>query len=791
MDKNNSTMAEIKHKKIGIILFFFVQIFLLVVGIYFLKRPYYSYSCQGEELVTNGAIFLHDFIDGLQDGYYIDDTMVTEEIIADDDLSLYIATPGVDLTKGSYEVSIYYNSQENRNTYTVSSKHNTRDIRINNVRRGVNGEDGCHVFGFETSQDVEDYQVKVEYCNSNYLFVNKIDITETNDWRCKTFICIIVIIAIMNLIFITKYKGWKLVSKECVSIVIVLGTIAILAGLPVLYRGIYWGHDTFVHVARMEGLKEALKEGIFPVRMQNFFFNGYGYPISIYYGDLLLYIPAMLRMVGFDVQTCFNGYILMINFLTCITMYFAVSKIFNNKTYGVIAAFIYVLAPYRLSCTYLRGAIGETTAMLFYPLIVYGLYKIFTENKNSQKDKLDWIWLSLGFSGLVYSHMISTIVMGIFTFIVCVVFIKKTFSKEVFSKLCKAVGLAVLLCAEFLIPILEYLGADISMNQVERYGMFQGHGAYLGQLFTIFSHGNGSAFSDTMMLENEVEMSYSIGIIFVCSLLIYLLCLINHKVQNNKISNLGKTLFGISLLAIWMSSIYFPWDVIEQMGAVFATITKTIQFPWRILSVATIALSILTICVIDEIKKLYSREVLYSFMTCAILGTLFISGYWMNDFMNSSEMLFRKYTYEVSDRAVGQGEYMPDDIDSDMFEDLSLWHNENVAIDSMNRTNSKITINCTNISNQEQYIDVPFIYYRDYVAKDVGTREKLQTVVGEGKRVRVIIPEGYTGSFEVGFVSPWYWRLCEVISLGTFIILCVFAYLKNREKKAESILSNC
>ncbi len=59
-----------------------------------------------------------------------------------------------------------------------------------------------------------------------------------------------------------------------------------MASLPVLIKRISRGHDLLFHFMRIEGLAEETRLNSFPVRLFSLWMDGYGYPISIYYGDL-------------------------------------------------------------------------------------------------------------------------------------------------------------------------------------------------------------------------------------------------------------------------------------------------------------------------------------------------------------------------------------------------------------------------------------------------------------------------------------------------------------------------
>ena len=75
---------------------------------------------------------------------------------------------------------------------------------------------------------------------------------------------------------------------------------------------------------------------------------------------------------------------------------------------------------------------------------------------------------------------------------------------------------------------------------------------------------------------------------------------------------------------------------------------------------------------------------------------------------------------------------------------------------------------------------MPLLYYKGYEAYDMETKERMEVFDGENHSVSVKIPEGYSGVIRTHFVSPWYWRVAEGISLLTVI---GFILLYKRDKK--------
>ena len=65
-------------------------------------------------------------------------------------------------------------------------------------------------------------------------------------------------------------------------------------------------HDQYFHLMRIEGIRAGLESGMFPVRVQPGWLSGHGYAASVFYGDLFLYFPALLRYFGVSVQVAYK-----------------------------------------------------------------------------------------------------------------------------------------------------------------------------------------------------------------------------------------------------------------------------------------------------------------------------------------------------------------------------------------------------------------------------------------------------------------------------------------------------
>ena len=86
--------------------------------------------------------------------------------------------------------------------------------------------------------------------------------------------------------------------------------------LPCLGGFAPYGSDLHYHMSRVAGIAEGLRTGQFPVFLYPDFLNGYGYASPIFYGEALLYIPALLVLAGYPLFTAYNIFNVLVNALT-------------------------------------------------------------------------------------------------------------------------------------------------------------------------------------------------------------------------------------------------------------------------------------------------------------------------------------------------------------------------------------------------------------------------------------------------------------------------------------------
>ena len=214
-------------------------------------------------------------------------------------------------------------------------------------------------------------------------------------------------------------------------------------------------HDLNFQLYRIEGIKDALLSGQFPVRVHPTHINGYGYATAALYPELFLYIPALLRIMGMSVVMSFKVFLFLINLATALVMYGAVKSITKSSYYATLASVVYTVATYRIICVHERAAVGEILAMCFMPLVVSGIYHVFIG------DKKKWPQLVVGATCVFQSHLISTMLTAFLAVFLGLVYIRRLFSEKRWLYLLGSIAMIVLLNLWFLVPFFDFYGLDL------------------------------------------------------------------------------------------------------------------------------------------------------------------------------------------------------------------------------------------------------------------------------------------------------------------------------------------
>lgn len=107
------------------------------------------------------------------------------------------------------------------------------------------------------------------------------------------------------------------------------------------------GADLTYHLHRIEGVKDGLLTGQFPVRLEPRWVFDHGYANGIFYCNLLLYFPALLRMAGFTMTESYAFYCIGLSIATAAIAWYCFNGIFGDRIIGLVCSALYTLSIFR------------------------------------------------------------------------------------------------------------------------------------------------------------------------------------------------------------------------------------------------------------------------------------------------------------------------------------------------------------------------------------------------------------------------------------------------------------
>lgn len=772
-----------KNKKIicGVVVLIQIIICITLFSQYRNESLLYDFTVEN---IVSDSIIIDNFLESQKSGYYIDSS---EEGGKED----FAATSPVNLEFGMYKVVFHYQCSEGNTSYIFASDNMDFREWLGNYHKTLPEDKEIYTARLWLSRRMPNFEVQFSYSGGGYSFINKIEILENRNWVIGTSVLLMLVFLCMDVIFVFRDRIREVVKeKEWKSRVLILCAIVLFASLPLsnyyLFR--FDGHDLYFHLLRIEGIKEGIQSGQFPVRMQPNWMNGHGYGVSLFYGDILLYFPAFLTMMGLGVQTAYKCFILFINILTAGIAYYSFRRLFRDEKIGLLGCMLYTTSIYRMVCIYVRAAVGEYCALMFLPLILTAIYEILWQEEREENLGSSWVLGVIGFSGLILTHIISTEIVAVFAVIFCLAYWKRTFRKNALLQFIK-MGIGCLVCtAWFLVPFLDMLGGKYRFNTEDNIASIQTHGTFLGQLFNLFSYAHGNALSHTVIEGVGIgdEMCYSVGGGLLAGIFLFLIFWIHYGQKKDRLLGLGKMVLIISGILMVMTTVYFPWNDLAKAGKVLSFMIKNIQFPWRLLGLVTVFLTVLSLL---TIKAFAGVDIVKGQIACMIvlLFAVISSGYFEGRLVNDNHTVYIQNIDDISTYEVISGEYIPANANVGSTYNNMPVYSVGVLAETINRRYQRFEISCWNETDREGYIDLPLLYYKGYGVRASDAEDEITVGENDSGLLRITLPAGFSGDITIDYFGEWYWRMAEIISLGGLAVFVVYLlYNRNHSRKIKT-----
>jgi len=415
----------------------------------------------------------------------------------------------------------------------------------------------------------------------------------------------------MTLGQIGRKAGQRLRGRLDPYLLLVL-LLSLFAVAPLLQQGYMWdAHDARHDVYFIFELDRGIQDGILYPRWQPDFAFGYGYPFFNIYGPLSSYLGEAFHLLGFG----FAGAVKMVFLLSIaasgLAMYGFVRAVLGRRA-GLVAAVAYMVIPYRLVDVYVRAALAETVAYVFVPLILWAVWSALRRPRLSTV-----LGLAVTYAALVFTHPLTALLLSVvLVFFVAALVLARANERQPFRKMSRGSVLPFIgHLGHLLLPVASGLVLGIGLSafflvpaMVENrfvrvdqwYGGRYAWGGDFVELFQLFSPAWGFGTSEPGPGDT---MSFQLGVVPLVLALFAVLGLGQRERRDPHPASPAATgeglgrqegglviafFAGLAVVAVFlMLGVSAPlWQALP--------LARLVQFPWRMLALAALAISFLS-----------------------------------------------------------------------------------------------------------------------------------------------------------------------------------------------------
>lgn len=557
-----------------------------------------------------------------------------------------------------------------------------------------------------------------------------------------------------------RYIALLLSVKNFCFCVLLLFCVLFIAVLPL-------GQDLHFHLYRIGAMAEELRRASFamPIRILSASYNDYGYGSPLFYGDIMLYIPAMFVAFGMNAVTAYKMLMIIILLSAFGAMYHQAYRSKASKDFAFLAAVFYVLSSYFLLDLCVRMSIGEACALVFLPFVFCSFYNILYQPK-----KGDWLYLSAGMSGLMLSHNLTFAfaagILGIWT----IAQFRRIMNKEAFASLFWAALAAVGLTASYLFPFIEagmaqkYQIPENSQYQIEE---FAKHALDIIDFFAPYEVKKGISALFDLGWNTETWHPGAVGIFLTA---IAVLEFLTVKVRKNKV--LSATFWISAIIYLLM----FAKPIVDHIGQ-FMAFT---QFGWRLLAFCTFAFSVYAAYLLD---KYFDRRWQNMYVILAILTAFYTIGprYAYQIYLDYKGMEYIKavneeyYAHYIIEYSPNSADnlYLPEGVPRALYEERgerAECNNDGVSYE-FTRSGGKCYVKVLDNEYEDTSIELPLYYYKGYAAIDRNTGEYAEVSPSADKLVEVSLRGIKEADLEIWYKGTLVQKLSDAASALTVVVI--------------------
>lgn len=538
-----------------------------------------------------------------------------------------------------------------------------------------------------------------------------------------------------------------------------------VSSMPLLLPYLGLGLDQEFHNNRILGIEYSLKAEMFPVRLNSFTFGGYGYADAVFYPNLFLYIPAVLHGIGVPYATAVNTFLLLANMATAVSMYICGKGLFRSEKIAVVSSCSYTLSIYRLCNEFQRAAYGELLAMIFIPMVILGFYYVFFDEQKK------WYVLVIGFTGVLQSHLVSSLLVAMICLVGGVFCIKYLVQEKRYLALLKALFFTLLLNVWELVPLIQYMSTEIDTSSL----LVKASESAVPLTVLLDLYGEINSYP-SFGYKNGGDMSHilctSLGLSIVAGIIVFMVYKISDREEKEtEQGKIASVMILCGVITSFIATDLFPWKILERVN-LFGIVSGYIQFPSRFLTFSscffTLGIAYAFVYFIDSMQE---KKLAYAILALIIILP---AGYYVSQYEKTGAGVRTEEDVKVF---IDNKEYLYADTDIQALNGEIVSPGIEVSNVEKKGLQISLTYDAQQANQQQLYIEVPLLYYPGYVAFNENGNQ-LHIERGDNNCIRVTEIQSQ-GSITVKYQESILWRVCEIISAVSLLFFGVLLFKKH------------
>ncbi len=509
---------------------------------------------------------------------------------------------------------------------------------------------------------------------------------------------------------------------------------------------------------RLVEYTQCLKDGQIPCRWAADAGLGFGEPVFNFYSHVPFFFGALLVQIGISAISSLKLLFAFSIVASGFTMYLLSKELWKSKYSAFVSGILYVYAPYRAVNVWVRGALPESFAFIFLPLILF-FFEKYLINKN-KKYLLGFI---SSFTALILTHNLSVLLF--FPIILFYIFTRLIQMRSLPLLVSFFLGFlcSVLLASFYIFPTVFESSLVNLQTTTQGYFDFRAHFVTIPQLlFSRFWGYGGSTWGDQDGLSLALgQVQWIVALFLIIGLLL--------KSLRKKLTYID--ILAALLIFLSMLFLFFTHNKSAFIWEEFSTVMKYIQFPWRFLGVTLFTISLAG----GYLPLLFSKFRVIISVLIVFTAIFFNYSYYHEDIWNvtsDNEMQSGKNWVEQSRASIGDywPKYgvIPHDFQSQSFPNLQPL---------VKKSNSQVFT--VNVLNQSPVV-FPVTYFPGWSGSS--SLGNISILPNKDGLISTLLPIGKQ-TINLSFNNSPVRTYSNMVSFITFTALCLWFTFSNKIKK--------